>query len=139
MSKVNNKLLIEATLRAYGLKVTRPRVKILRLLLGHGSALSFPEIEKKIKRDPATVYGLLRTLELKGVIYKLYDHRRIIHFALESPEHAGSLIRLHFNCTACNQLYPLPQPQIELPMPEDFSAEKIEWCVFGECDACCRG
>ena len=84
-----------------GLKKTSVRIAILKHLSDASKALSQPELEIVFegRENRVTIYRVLKDLEEKGLIHKVYDVTGTARFAVchSCIEHQHHDEHLHFN------------------------------------------
>ena len=140
MKKAGNKPDAETILHVFHLKKTKPRLAVLSILDSKDMAIAYPALAKKMKNtNRATLYGVLLSLEAKGVVYKIFDLRGVAHYALCSFDQSRTKphFYLHFNCSACKKIYCLNEP--DLPptlLAEGFHAVRFTLCINGICPKC---
>ncbi len=132
---------IEKSLRDSGLKKTAIRVAVLSHLSDCSNALSQPEFETFFKgqENRVTVYRVLRDLEEKGLIHRLYDVEGTARFALCRccSEHAHNDEHVHFNCITCKNVFCLEDISTTIPeLPEGFKIKMIHFTIEGICEKC---
>ena len=114
-----NDLQIVETLRSTGLKKTAVRVAVLKHLSDEIRALSQPELETLFegRENRVTVYRVLRDLEEKGLIHKVYDVEGTARFALcrSCTEHKHHDQHLHFNCVQCKNVICMDNINVVIP------------------------
>ncbi len=130
-------------LRQAGLKRTPIRVAVLKHLAESNHAISQPALEAAFenRENRVTIYRVLRDLEEKGLIHRVFDITGTAKFALcnqtACSSHAHHDEHLHFNCTVCNNVYCLDM--LELPkmtMPEGFELTTLNLSATGICKHC---
>lgn len=90
-------------LKAKGLRITVPRVEVIRVLAATNAALTPPAIHKRIlaaggRIDLVSVYRILETLQEVGLIH----HIGIVDGYFACPHsHAGDHAAVHLVCEAC--------------------------------------
>lgn len=127
--------LVEARLRAAGLRVTAARVKILGALLSANCALSHNEIRTIVAIDRVTLYRVLSSLNDAGLAHKVTGDDRISRFgataspgsvqAAEFDMHAGDSQNNryrhgHFQCTLCSRMFCLEHDRKVGLLPDIF-------------------
>jgi Fur family ferric uptake transcriptional regulator len=131
----------EDLLQKCGLKKTKPRLKVLEILSTREMATSQPDLERLIGKeiDRVTLYRTLNTFEEKGLIHKIIDLHGTANYAigeLSNDEHHLHE-HVHFNCTACLNVYCLEKLEIpQLEMPKGFHSSNIHLLVYGICEIC---
>jgi Fur family transcriptional regulator, peroxide stress response regulator len=135
----DTRLLIEARVRAAGLKLTPQRFAVLDYLI---STLEHPTAEQ-IHRDlnrrfprasRATVYNTLIALCDAGLVHEIYMDEAVARYdANVEPHH-------HFVCRVCGQLEDVPLSAVGRPSRCDLRAgyrvENYEVVVRGVCAIC---
>lgn len=126
--------------RAQGMRRTRALERLLQILIGSGTPLTFQELANTMGEqcDRATVYRLLVRLEEKGIIRRLGFHQRSSHYAMRFPDqHDDYLI-----CTECGSIGTLdlgcPVEAMEQEVSQRFGFRRLyhELEFFGVCPAC---
>ena len=87
----------------------------------------------------ASIYRILRELEKKRVVYKIFDLRGTAHYALclFCPTGNNPGVYLNFNCLQCRKVYcfdgaALPQ----IKSPHAFKTVSFTMLITGTCPAC---
>jgi Fur family transcriptional regulator, ferric uptake regulator len=136
-----NDLEIVEALRNKGLKKTSVRVAVLKHLTDEVKALSQPELENLFagRENRVTVYRVLRDLEEKGLIHRVYDVEGTARFALchFCTEHKHHDEHLHFNCIECKNVICLDKINVNIPtLPAGFKIKNLHFTVEGICEKC---
>jgi Fur family transcriptional regulator, ferric uptake regulator len=125
-------------LSARGLRVTGPRVAVLRELSRHGPPVSHPELAEKLAGDGldrVTVYRNLLALLEAGLLVRtqLSDHV----WRYELPETGGATHGLHPHlvCTDCGTVECLPKGAVRL-QGTAAQAQVSEVQLRGLCTEC---
>jgi Fur family ferric uptake transcriptional regulator len=129
-------------IRGAGLRVTAPRVAVLRLLRDAGGPVSHAEVAERLIDqgwDRATLYRNLTDLADAGVLSRadLGDH--VWRYALaEAGAGAHTGAHPHFLCTTCGDVSCLPELAVpdDAPLPASVRAGRVEIQVRGVCDRC---
>ena len=132
----------EDLLHKHQLRITRPRLRVLELISRKKTATSQPDLEKVLGEeiDRVTLYRILSSFELKGILHKILDLNGTATYALCSdtcPEHIHQESHVHFTCSVCNSIYCLNE--IKLPpvsLPQNFSMNSVAVNVVGICAQC---
>lgn len=134
----------EHLLKRHQLKRTEPRLRVLSLLSAKKVATSQPDLESVIADvDRVTLYRILSAFEEKGIIHKVFDLNGTANYALcssDCDEHTHRDEHLHFNCTACKNVYCLDE-DIDLPsvtLPAGFKLEGFNLSATGLCPKCSK-
>jgi Fur family ferric uptake transcriptional regulator len=128
-----------------GLKITRPREKILavfeRSVRRH---LSAEDVYKELLSQGdeiglATVYRVLTQFEGAGLVCRRHFEGGQSLFELNSGDHHDHLI-----CVKCGQVVEFVDPLIEerqsaIAAEHGFSIEDHSLVIYGICDACAKG
>ena len=104
-----------ALLRSVGLRITRPRVAVLSLVVAAGDAhLSADDLLQQVTAQDAdvhraTVYRTLDGLVGAGVVCHVHLDRgqRAYHLA-DTVAHPGGKLHLHAQCAECGRVIDLP-------------------------------
>jgi Fur family transcriptional regulator, ferric uptake regulator len=141
MKKASNSFDAETILFSHHLKKTSSALIVLAILNSKKNmAVSFRAILKRAKNlNYATLYGVLRRLEAKGVIYKVFDFKGTTHYALcpEDSIDIPSRVYFHFNCVVCKKIYCLNRPDsLSILLSRGFKAVSFTLCITGKCSLC---
>ena len=134
----------ESLLASKSLRVTKPRLDILQLLLDNTTALSQHELEQRVgpTADRVTLYRTLKTFVQAGLLHQIPDEQFGLRYALcdthacgtEGPHHHD---HLHFKCNQCGDTICLEDVRLPaLPMPAGFQLEEITVLAKGICQKC---
>jgi Fur family ferric uptake transcriptional regulator len=130
-------------LRQAGLKRTSIRVAVLKHLAAINHAVSQSALETVFenRENRVTIYRVLRDLEEKGLIHRIFDAAGTAKFALcnhsACSSHAHHDEHLHFNCTVCNHIFCMDSIEIpHLKMPEGFEIASLNISATGICKNC---
>ncbi|MBE2189746.1 MAG: transcriptional repressor [Candidatus Kapabacteria bacterium] len=132
----------EEELHRHGLKSTRVRKEVLRIIASSTKALSHKEIQAQLyeKADRVTLFRLLHDFEQKGIIHKALDIKGISVYAYchnTCSEQGHSHSHGHFQCKQCDGVYCLMQTDIMMnAIPFGFIIDKIETIMYGLCKEC---
>lgn len=142
MSSVLNDKDFAGLLQRNQLKVTAPRLGVLKIIADRDSAISQPVLEKLMgsEVDRVTLYRILKTFEEKGILHKVIDLNGTAHYAICSSncsEHNHHDEHFHFNCTECKQVYCLNDMHLPaIHMPKGFKAASVSLSITGVCNHC---
>ncbi len=132
----------EALIRASGARVTQPRVRVLKVLLHSGRALSHAEVEKQVgahaEIDRVTLYRVLEWLTGHGLAHRIAGDDRIWRYNAVSGGHDEEGEHAHFACDRCGRVVCLddPPPAPRLRLPAGYLLQRIEMTLKGLCAAC---
>ena len=124
------------------LKVTAPRLGVLKIISDREAAISQPVLEKIIGNevDRVTLYRILRTFEEKGILHKVIDLNGTANYAICSSDctsHQHHDEHFHFNCTECKSVYCLNDLHLPaIQIPKGFKAESVNLSITGVCNHC---
>ncbi len=130
------------TLRQVGLKHTPLRLAIVQELTTNVQALSQPDLENAFegRENRVTIYRVLRDLEEKGVIHRVFDLNGTARFAIcksGCTEHVHNDEHVHFNCTTCKNVFCLDDAVVAAPsLPMGFTFKSVKLTVEGICKNC---
>jgi Fur family ferric uptake transcriptional regulator len=140
---MSNTQQFELLLKKHQLKRTEPRLRVLSLLSAKKVATSQPDLEDVIADvDRVTLYRILSAFEEKGIIHKVFDLNGTANYALclaDCDEHDHHDEHLHFNCTACKNVYCLDE--LDLPainLPAGFKLDGFNLSATGLCPKCSK-
>jgi Fur family ferric uptake transcriptional regulator len=129
-------------IRSHGLRVTGPRVAILRLLQESDRALSQQDVEAALPglADRVTLFRVLQAFEEAGLAHKVMDHSGVACYAACSTNcssHRHSDTHAHFRCTTCGSVFCLDN--VEMPsvkVPRGFKVKESHLELEGSCKEC---
>ena len=129
-------------LRQKQLRVTAPRIAILRTLLEAGCPLAEADIAKRLGAaapDKTTIYRTLMSLVQADIVHKAFVEHRQWHF---EPAHrcARHQCHPHFTCIRCKRtecLHGVSTPLLNLP--DGFTMHRQQIRIEGICSACSMG
>ena len=119
----------ESDLKNLGIKLTRPRQAIYKVLTQNQKPLSAQEIHRKLngRFDLASVYRNLNLLAGRGLIYSEVLGQESCFYLADLPHH-------HIICRSCGRLECLPcRHQIKV---KHFRVIKHRLTLSGLCDQC---
>ncbi|NWG32431.1 MAG: transcriptional repressor [Rhodocyclaceae bacterium] len=126
-----------ALLRAAGIKVTQPRLRVLGALRAATRPMSHAELEALLGDvDRVTLYRILDTLADHGLATKATDVRGVFRFsATDMPRPHDD--HVHFRCSRCGGVFclkaaPPPPPRL----PRGFRLEEADFDLRGVCAKC---
>jgi Fur family transcriptional regulator, ferric uptake regulator len=144
-SKANRDLgELRARIRAAGLRVTAPRVSVLRSLLDASAPQSHSELAERLASegwDRATIYRNLTDLTEAGLARRtdLGDHVWRFEVQAEGQAH-GAESHPHFLCNECGDVVCLPDESVKLSpargAPRALRKKGVEIQIRGRCDRC---
>jgi len=128
-------------LRNKGLRATRPRLAVFRVLSEATSPLSHSEVLARLGEtewDPATIYRNLVKLREAGLATVLSRAEGVSRYVLD-PTPGESHRHPHFVCDDCGRLACLPASLTDsmvMEGPWDVSLKKAMVQLRGECPDC---
>jgi Fur family ferric uptake transcriptional regulator len=131
----------EEVLKKHGLKNTRQRQLVLDEFIRSNTALSQPELEKRLKgeMDRVTLYRILNSFEDSGILHSILDKQGTMNYAncnASCTAHHHHDEHLHFNCSNCNKIFCLDVKIPSVKMPAGFSVTQLSLTATGLCDSC---
>lgn len=129
-------------LRQNKLKVTQPRLGVLRIVSSKQTAISQPDLEKLLgdSVDRVTLYRVLATFEEKGILHKIFDLHGTATYAFCSTkcdEHHHHDEHVHFICSSCNSVYCLDDFKLpKINLPEGYQLNSVGINAVGLCAQC---
>ena len=123
-----------------GLRATRARTTILRLLMAADHALSHTEVVHAVRKqgetfERVTLYRVLDWLVKNELAHKITGTDRMWRFSAQArPLHNHA----HFNCTRCGHVYCLENltPKKALKLPGGFQLQHADVSIQGLCPHC---
>lgn len=129
-------------LKANGLKVTKPRLRVLEVISDKKTAINQPELEKVFgtEIDRVTLYRILSSFEEKGILHKVFDLHGTATYAICSTKCSADHHHdqhVHFICSVCNSVFCLDEISVpKINIPNNFSLHSIAINAVGICDSC---
>lgn len=138
--ELSTEQMAETAVRRAGGRVTRPRVRVLALLLREGTGLTHRQIENRLETsrgiNRVTIYRVLEWLVQHGLAHKIATGARAWRFDAIDPGRVHQ--HAHFQCNQCGIVTCLDEltgPR-KVKLPEGFSTNGIELTVKGVCARC---
>ncbi len=137
-----NEATLKAWLREHGLRSTRWRCEVLRILWGASAPISHQELTEALgdtEIDRATVYRNLVTLVEAELVRRIDLGDHVWRFELtERQDHTKPPQHPHFLCTVCGQVRCLDEIGMDVPSSDDstFVASITDVVVRGFCQEC---
>ena len=129
-------------LRENGLKVTSPRLRVLKEITHKEAAISQPDLEKIVGKDidRVTLYRILSSFEEKGIVHKIFDLNGTATYAMcysNCTENHHHDQHVHFICSICNNVYCLNEVSLpKLTLPPHFALHSLAINAVGLCGNC---
>ncbi|MGL5151149.1 MAG: Fur family transcriptional regulator [Clostridium sp.] len=131
---------VEELLRSNGIRVTKPRIEILNILMNNNEALTAEEIHESCNKnevdiDFSTVYRVLAVFEDKGIVdkFSLNGERCLFNFKQEQHKH-------YLECDICHKEVEIdcPMKQIEqlVKVNNGFILTEHDLKMKGICEEC---
>jgi len=128
-------------LKKHGLKNTRQRQVVLEEFARTKSALSQPDLEKRLKgeMDRVTLYRILNSFQESGILHSIMDLHGTANYAVcsafcSADHHQDE--HVHFNCTKCEKIYCLETKVPNVRIPTSFKSAHTSLTVTGLCNSC---
>jgi Fur family peroxide stress response transcriptional regulator len=136
-TKAGSQLLSER-LAASGLRPTRQREHVYRILLQRRGHPAAGEVFLRAKRDlpgisMATVYNCLDALVKCGLVRLVVLDRGATRYCPNMEDHC------HYFCAECGAVFDVPLPanaSLSAPRPKGFKIDHYELAVHGVCADC---
>ncbi|PPC82519.1 MAG: transcriptional repressor [Methylotenera sp.] len=138
-----------------GLRSTKARIAVLKVLASADNALSHPEILDKMSLqkefDRVTIYRVLDWLTEHGLVHKISGDNRAwkFQFSQNSYTHVESNTQkkqllnnshqhAHLHCTSCGKVTCIHEltPQFSKQVLAQYHVESIDINIKGLCEAC---
>lgn len=131
----------EEILKKHGLKNTRQRKVVLEEFSKTSSALSQPDLEKRLgaEMDRVTLYRILSSFEENGIVHSVLDKQGTMNYASCSSSCSADHHHdehVHFNCSNCHKIFCLDVRIPKIKMPAGFVADQLSLTATGLCDSC---
>ncbi len=134
--------LVLRRLKEQSVKLTRPRLAVVQLLLESKTHLSVEELADRVKAkglraSRATVYRLISVLKQCGLIdvHDFDQRRRVVEPMVGRVHHD------HLFCIGCSRIIEFSSPEIERLQEEVLQKHHFQMIyhshkIFGTCQAC---
>lgn len=131
----------ESKIRAYGLRATETRTKILDLISSYEHAISKKVLEENLDNiDRVTLYRTMISFEEKGLVHKIVDGDGNVKYAAckdSCTSHHHNDEHVHFHCEKCNNTFCLEQAIMpEFKIPEGYKLSEMQIVAKGICEKC---
>jgi Fur family ferric uptake transcriptional regulator len=128
-------------LKRHGLKNTRQRKVVLEEFAKTDTALSQPDLEKRLtgEMDRVTLYRILSSFEESGILHSVLDKHGTMNYASCSASCSADHHHdehIHFNCTNCKKIFCLEVTIPQVQVPKGFVASQLSLTVTGLCNSC---
>lgn len=129
-------------MRAAGLRATKSRVAVLRVLQAEGVPRTHGEVTEALKGeawDRATLYRNLTDLTDAGILRRLDLGDRVWRYEMARGGHTvDSRTHPHFLCTSCGDIQCLPGAEMSVggDAPHSLRTGAVAIQVRGLCDTC---
>lgn len=131
---------LDAILKNAGLRMTRQRMSVLRLLIKAGSPLSHSEISSMLPEplDRVTLYRTLETLDAASIVHKVQGLDGVWRFCAHDTEADGCPgNHPHFLCLYCGKMFCLTgQKMPRIDVPKGMRVEGKQYVIYGCCSEC---
>ena len=140
--KLNTDAQLSEKLHDHGLRSTRHRKALLRLLIKRAEALEQSQISELLEEemDRATLYRSLRQLEESGLLHKVAPEKGSPRYAYCG--HACTIDQhrhdhVHFTCNQCRRTFCMEHTGIpEVNMPTGYQVVDWQFHLSGICPDC---
>lgn len=136
------KLEVSNILKDHGVRSTKVREAVLRLLIDEGHPLSHSEMstKKEISEfDRVTVYRTLEVLHEAHLIHQVKGTDGISRFGanLDQSSQKCTGDHIHFLCSDCHKMTCLPEQALPwIKAPKGFEIHSKQLVVHGKCSSC---
>jgi len=131
---------IEQLLESANLRLTKPRIVVISVLLGSDKPVTQQEIADKAGAeapDKVTIYRILETFVKAGIVHKAFLRERTRHYELahNCTEHQ---CHPHFTCTNCGRTVCLMQSSLPMVKVSEkgFVVHRQQVRLEGLCPGC---
>lgn len=132
--------LLQALLRRHGMRSTRWRCEVLRVLWQAASPMSHQDLTDALgdsQVDRATVYRNLMALSEADLVQRIDLGDHVWRFELRKRDRETIDEHAHFLCTECGRVVCLESGGLRIPrMDETFVGQVTDIVVRGLCQAC---
>jgi len=126
------------TLREQGLRPTRPRIAVYRVLAEADDHPTAGEVERRVREQlpdvsTATVYNCLDALQSAGLVGVMNEVHRAARYDAVTDQHH------HLVCRSCGQVTDLHDPELDRLAPTDdrgFAISDHSVHFYGLCPDC---
>jgi len=131
---------IEKILKKAGLRKTRQRVDVLKVLANAKQPLTAEQIGYRLKKEAPNKVTIYRTIESfveAALVHRAYLRERTWHYEL--GEHCTeSQCHPHFTCTKCGSTRCMPDSTVEMVkgLEEGFVVHRQQVKLEGLCPRC---
>lgn len=123
-----------------GLRITRQRETVLRLMLENGFPMSHAEINGALDKplDKVTLYRTLQALTDAGIVHQVQGQDGAWRFCAHDAEAEGCPGgHPHFLCLGCGKMTCLSNQSIpRVEVPEGVKVDGKQLVVYGYCAEC---
>lgn len=123
-----------------GLRATKQRTVVLKLLIEKGSPLSHSEISSMLKEplDKVTLYRTLQTLQSVGIVHQVQGLDGVWRFCAHDKDAEGCPgDHPHFLCLHCGKMTCLTDQRLpRVEVPAGIKVEGKQLVVYGCCAEC---
>jgi Fur family ferric uptake transcriptional regulator len=131
---------VEKLLKQTGLRKTRQRIGILKVLARAKQPLTQEQIGNKLRKaapNKVTIYRCLEDFIEAGLVHRAYLHDRTEHYEL--GDNCTELqCHPHFTCTNCGEIFCLKGlfPPLTKGLKKGFVVHRQQVRIEGLCSAC---
>ncbi len=131
---------IRDLLKEAGLRCTKGRIDILRILLQSDEPVAHEDVFEQLREtgiNRVTVYRVLVSLQKAGIVHRVDIGDRVWRFAVCGRLHQGHC-HPHFICRECGRvecLMDFPMPELPQSIPQ-HTVEEQEVYLRGLCKKC---
>lgn len=128
----------EQMLRSAGLKVTRPRLRVVGHLMQCAQGHTLNELAQILNEtcDRVTVYRTLKTLEQGEVVHSISDKGATRYKLTGGCSHEEEHEHIHFRCENCGDIMCIDETPSIPKLPGGYLLQKAELMLRGRCARC---
>ncbi|MBK1442131.1 transcriptional repressor [Parapedobacter sp. ISTM3] len=126
-------------LREHGMRVTRMRRTILKMLITSNRSFSVPELQAHFgdKADRVTLYRVFWDFHSKGLVERIVDIDGVARYIYHDDE--CKALHPHFRCKDCGTVHGLPQlPKSYMEAMREHLVDSAVLWFSGTCQDCLR-
>ena len=134
-------------LRDHGLRLTKPRLKVLEYFAKNtGKAIATVDLVQLFHNqiDKVTLYRTLHTFEESQLVHRIFDNSGIEKFALcvgickdHETEQIHNHAHTHCQCIVCNETSCFMEIEIpQIMTPKGYEVQAANFVISGKCNRC---
>lgn len=124
------------------IKPTAIRILVLKTMLGHDSAFTLSDLEGELETvDKSTLSRTIHLFHQHHLIHSIDDGSGSMKYSVCRNDCQCTLgdLHVHFHCNKCGNTYCMESIAIpDIPLPENFRLENVNFVLKGICGKCAR-